>query len=189
VDHAFRSGRQSTNGEIDLLSPKLEAGGAPHRSRSSFGMKGWFARIALLVAATLSAQPAVAQRGRAVNVFCNDIRTLARAADEAVPFASLSSRDYRPRLGRAPCFFSAAGGYTCSHNLARPDETAESYAVRIRACLPGAVWASEGNDYRAREIVRRGRFRVEIEEHGTARSHVGRRIAIYISSARPAGNR
>lgn len=116
--------------------------------------------------------------------FCEDVRALAEAAEEPDPFRSLRNRDFRPRLGRAHCFFSSAGRYTCGHNLATPGETAEAYASRIHACLPGSVRLAhqQGQPY----AIRRRRFEARVIERGTDRAHVGRSINISIGRlARP----
>jgi hypothetical protein len=123
------------------------------------------------------------------DAFCEDIRALARGADEEDPFRSLRSRGFRPRLGRGYCFFSDAGGYTCGHNLARNEETHDAYAARIQACLTGAVRMTRRDYLRHEEIVRRGRFEARVVEHGRDRGHVGRTINIYIRSLAEPANR
>ena len=145
-------------------------------------MKSLSIAVALAVSDQAPAPPAD-------DVFCQDIQTVARGADEARPFRSLVDRDFQPRLGRADCFFSDAGSYTCGHNLATPEETRESYAARIQACLPGSVRTTTGSGFEQYEIVRHGRFQARIAESGTDRAHVGRSIDIYLESTGATGKK
>ena len=137
--------------------------------------------LVLAVAITGAGQPTTP----ADDPFCDDIRALARGAEEPDPFRSLRDREFTPRLGRGHCFFSDAGGYTCGHNLSRPEETREAYAARIHACLPGSVRETDRDYLRHYEIVRSGRFEARVIEHGADRGHVGRTVNIYIQAAGP----
>jgi len=136
-------------------------------------MKSLLIASALIAPAAASAQP---------DPFCEDVRALAAAAEEADPFRSLRNRDFRPRLTRGYCFYSMDDNYTCGHSLARPDETREAYAVRIQQCLPGSTLTSERDHPRDYRVVRRGRFEARVTEQGTDRAHVGRTINIYVAS-------
>jgi len=135
--------------------------------------------LALLPAATAAEAPAE-------DPFCEPLRQLAQGAGETVPFQSLRESGFQSGLGSAYCSFNDAGGYTCGHSLARPDETRDNYARRIAACLPGSTRTTE-TDYPDRyEVVRLGKFRVRVVEHGNDRAHVGRIIDIYIDADGPA---
>jgi hypothetical protein len=115
--------------------------------------------------------------------FCQDVRLMAAAAAEASPFRSLHDRDFKPRLTRGYCFFNSAQGYTCGHNLAQRNETRQSYAARIHACLPGSTRGTIGRVHGfAEDVVRLGRFEARIAEHGMDRGKVGRTINIYIAA-------
>ncbi len=138
-------------------------------------MKSLWLAVALAAPSPTASQPAG-------DAFCDDVRLLARGAEEADPFRSLRDREFRPRLARGYCFFSSAGGYTCGLNLARPQETRDAYAARIHACLPGSVRTADRDYLRHYEIVRSGRFQARVVEHGADRGHVGRTINIYIES-------
>lgn len=131
----------------------------------------------LLVAAALLALPTAA-RAKGDDVFCEDVRRLARGAEEAPPFRSLVAGNVRPRLLAHGCSHNMRGGYTCLQTLAPRGLTRESIAARIRACLPGATLAASRDEL----VVRRGRFTASVGEHGTERAHVGRSVAIYIAA-------
>ena len=138
--------------------------------------------LVMAVALAGPQQPVSARAG----AFCDDIRTLARGAEEQDPFRSLRDREFTPRLGRGHCFFSSAGGYACGHNLARRDETREAYAARIHVCLPGSTRSTDGDDVNHYEVVSSGRFRARVTERGADGGHVGRTINIYFESVDPA---
>jgi hypothetical protein len=135
----------------------------------------------LLLAAALLAVPGAAL-ARKDDPFCRDVRRLARGAAETPPFRSLRAENFTPRLLARGCFFSDAGGYTCSQTLVPPGLTRESVARRIHACLPGATLATRRDYLNHERIVRRGRFSARVVEHGAPRAHVGRIINIYIAA-------
>ena len=114
--------------------------------------------------------------------FCADIRTLAAGAAEDDPFRSLRDRDFRPRLGRLHCVFTGAGGYSCFHNLARPDESRVSYADALLACLPGASRTTEREHFETYEVVRSGAFEARVRERGQDHGHGGRSIEVRIAA-------
>ena len=118
--------------------------------------------------------------------FCADVRQLAAGAEEADPFRSLRNRDFRPQL-LSGCFYSSSDGYTCGQNLSPPEDTKESIARRIQACLPGSQITSERGDFHEQIVVSNRRFQARVTEHGTDRSHVGRSIDIYVASVRGSG--
>ncbi len=135
----------------------------------------------ILAAAALAhaASPAMAQSG---DDLCTGVRALAAGAAEATPFQAMRAQQTQFRMGRLACFFSGGGGYSCSHNLARPNETRESYATRVATCLPGATRTTERRDGRDLIILRSGRLEARITEDGTDQGHVGRSIRIFFAS-------
>ena len=136
-------------------------------------------RLILLVLALLPATAAAEPE----DPFCAPLRQLAQGAAEIVPFQSLRESGFQRGLGSAYCSFNDAGGYTCGHNLARPEETRDNYARRIAACLPGSVRTTL-SDYPDRyEVVTLGSFRARVTEYGRDEGHVGRSIDIYIDAA------
>jgi hypothetical protein len=135
----------------------------------------------LLLAAALLSLPNAAQ-AKGDDAFCQDVRRLARAAEETPPFRSLVAENFRPRLLAHGCSHNMRGGYTCLQTLAPRGLTRESVAERIRACLPGATLTTR-RDYLHHElIVSRGRFTASVSEHGAERAHVGRIISLYIDA-------
>jgi hypothetical protein len=135
----------------------------------------------LLLAAALLTLPGAAP-AKGDDIFCQDVRRLARAAQETPPFNSLVAENFRPRLLARGCSHNMLGGYTCLQTLAPRDLTRETVAGRIRACLPGATLTTR-RDYLHHELtVRSGRLTATVDEHGTERAHVGRTVAVYIDA-------
>ena len=96
-------------------------------------------RSILLVLALLPATAAAEPE----DPFCAPLRQLAQGAAEAVPFQSLRESGLQRGLGSAYCSFNDAGGYTCGHNLARPEETRDNYAIYI--CVDPLLDPLRGN--------------------------------------------
>lgn len=138
--------------------------------------------IALVLAALAqTASPASSPDGEE---FCATVRALAAAAAEASPFRSMRAERTQFRLGRLACFFTAAGGYRCAHSLARPNETRDSYATRVAACLPDATRTTERRDQRELVIVRAGALEARFDGHGQDHGHVGRTVSIFFGAVR-----
>lgn len=116
--------------------------------------------------------------------FCAGVEALAAGAAETVPFRTLRERQTQFRMGRLFCFFTNAGGYRCAHNLARPNETRESYATRVSACLPGAMRVTERLGDFELITVRRGSLEARFDERGEDRGHVGRTVSIFFAAVR-----
>ena len=178
---------------LDVLESEIDAWIAAERAQvvrtltAAFSLRQAAAPdetgMKLLLAAALLTLPSAAQ-ARDDDVFCQDVRRLARAAKEAPPFHSLVAENFRPRLLAHGCSHNMRGGYTCSQTFAPRGLTRESVAGRIRACLPGATLTVR-RDYLHHElIVSRGRFTASVAEHGAERAHVGRIITLYIDAPR-----
>ena len=71
----------------------------------------------LLLAAALLILPHAAP-AKSDDLFCQDVRRLARAAGETPPFNSLVAENFRPRLLAHGCSHNMRGGYTCLQTLA-----------------------------------------------------------------------
>lgn len=119
--------------------------------------------------------------------FCEDVSQLAAGAEEADPFRSLRNRDFRPRLLRGYCFYSSAEGYTCGQTMSPPEDSKESVARRIQACLPGSQLTRNRRDFRDEFVVSSGRFQARVTEQGSDRAHVGRSVNIYVASVARGG--
>jgi len=114
--------------------------------------------------------------------WCEHLQRLAAAPREPVPFQTLKSERYRPRLLNG-CY-PIEHGYLCSRILLPRELTRDTAAARMAACLPGA--AIDDGDPR-HLVVRSPTLRVTIDEYGTDFSHVGRTMSVVITPADPPG--
>lgn len=138
-------------------------------------------KIVLMTIAAVA--QAGAAGGQATDNFCPGVRALATAAAEPAPFQNMRAAQPQFRLGRLACFYASIGGYSCSHYLSAPNETRESYATRLMACLPGASRTTEQRDSRDLILVRSGRLEARISERGVDHGHLGRTVAIVFAKA------
>ena len=112
---------------------------------------------------------------------CADYVRLAAAAEERPTFESLAGTNLNWLLGSwCPISRPAPLRMLCTRNLLPRDVSAQSVAEKFRLCLPGAT-VEPGEEWPGRSYrIARGRLRVDIEEHGTERAHVGRTVTLYI---------
>lgn len=129
---------------------------------------------ALLLAAPAAASPSPKDP-------CAEYVRLADAAEETPSFDSLAGTNLNGLLGSwCPVSKPAPLRMLCTRSLLPPDVSAKSVAGKFRQCLPGTtVEPSEKWPDRFFRIAH-GRLRVDIEEHGDERAHVGRIVTLYI---------
>lgn len=129
---------------------------------------------ALLLAAPAAASPPPQDP-------CAEYVRLAAAAEETPVFDSLAGANLNGLLESwCPISKPAPLRMLCTRNLLPRHISAQSVSEKFRQCLPGAT-VEPGEKWPGRSFrIAHGRLRVDIEEHGGERAHVGRIVTLYI---------
>ena len=131
------------------------------------------------IAAMIGALAGAAASAEAPEAFCDELRRALAAAGEARPFESLDEAPVR--LGfddRCRPIDSMAGLYLlCHQSLAPPGLSRDRLAEQSRACLPEA--AEDVSDARYVRLYTPD-ARIEINERGGPRAHVGRIVSLQV---------
>ena len=132
-----------------------------------------------ILAALLLAAPAAASPPREDG--CAEYVRLAAAAEETPTFDSLAGTNLNGLLGSwCPVSSPAPLRMLCTRSLLPRHISAQSVAEKFRRCLPGTT-VEPGDKWPGRSFrIAHGRLRVDIEEHGGERAHVGRIVTLYI---------
>ena len=114
---------------------------------------------------------------------CVEYVRLAAAAEETPVFRSLAGTRLDGLLESwCPVSSPASLRMLCTRNLLPPHISARSVAEKFRQCVPGST-VEPGEEWPGRSFrIAHGRLRVDIQEHGADRAHVGRIVTLYIYS-------